>query len=76
MLNYSKKVEENGTILFEAYSLKMYESYPEVKAFYNWMDSLNEEDFRYIELGEEDGDISTKGLNYELIDVHTTVEVW
>lgn len=58
---------------FEMCDVKMYESYPEVAAFYKFLDSLDQDDFRYYEIGEEEGDISSQGLNIDLIYTRTEV---
>ena len=40
---------------------KWYDSYPEVQAVESLLDMLQDDDYGFIRLGEEDGDIDRKG---------------
>ena len=44
---------------------KWYDSYPEVQAVENLLDMLQDEDYGFIRIGEEDGDIDRKGYTSE-----------
>lgn len=61
------------SIYFEMHDTKMYESYPDIEEFYSFLDSLEDEDFKYYEIGEEEGDISDKGENCDLLYVRTEI---
>jgi len=76
------------TIYFSFYNWKMYGSYTDVARFYAWMeemdDIINEADcnqdkhdlsYGYIEVGEDDGDISTYGSPHDFkIYAHTHID--
>ena len=42
-------------------STKWYDSYPEIRAVESLMDMLQDDDYGFIRLGEEEGDIERKG---------------
>ena len=42
-------------------SVKWYDSYPEIQAIEGMLDDLDEDDYGFIRLGEEEGDIERKG---------------
>ena len=54
---------------------KWYDSYPEIRAIEGMLDELDDDDFGFIRLGEEQGDIESKGMpcDYEMY-TQTTVE--
>jgi hypothetical protein len=58
---------------------KMYESYPDVKEFYAWLDKLDDigegYEYAYVELGEELEDITHRG-SHELIYVSRSIEAY
>ena len=55
-------------------SYKWYDSYPEIKAIEDMLDELDEDDFGFIRLGEEQGDIEQKGYPSEY-DMYTSTTV-
>jgi len=74
LLAFAENELEEEIIYFEAHDIKMYESYPDVAAFYAWLNTLDAEEYKYYELGEEEGDISHRGFAYELLRITTDVE--
>jgi hypothetical protein len=64
---------------FEYSGWKMYESYPDVKEFYGWLDTLDGieegDEYAYVELGEEMEDITHRG-SHELIYVARSIEAY
>ena len=56
-------------------SIKWYDSYPEVRAVEGMLDDLDEDDFGFIRLGEEQGDVEEKGYPSEYdMYISTTVD--
>ncbi len=55
-----KNVEKNA-VMFSFESRKMYGSFPHVSAFRNWLDSLDEKCFRYVEVCEDHDEYIMKG---------------
>lgn len=53
--------EKDDWVLMHFVDVKWYEDFPEVKAVNTFVDTLNEEDFSYHILGEEDGDYTDRG---------------
>ena len=61
------KVSPSGqTYYFEAYA-KWDESYPDVNAVMDVLDNADEEDYYFIRVGEDDGDIDRDGAGDETI---------
>jgi len=60
----SKIHECNGWKLVEFHDVKWYDDYPEVKAvneFIEELEDLNQDDYSYHVLGEDDNDYTSKG---------------
>ena len=74
LLSSAESELDDDVIYFEAHDLKMYGAYPDVAAFYTWLDTLDENDFQYYEVGEDDGDITSRGTNFELLQLCTSVQ--
>ena len=55
-------------------SVKWYDSYPEIQAIEGMLDDLDEDDYGFIRLGEEQGDIEQKGYPSEY-DMYTSTTV-
>ena len=55
-------------------SYKWYDSYPEIRAIENMLDDLDYDDFGFIRLGEDQGDIEQKGCPSEY-DMYTSTTV-
>ena len=54
---------------------KWYDTYPEVQAVESLLDMLQDDDYGFIRLGEEEGDIERKGYPSEYdIYINTSVE--
>ncbi len=53
-------LEGNKTDFYWEYT-KWYDSYPEVRAVESLLDMLQDDDYGFIRLGEEEGDIERKG---------------
>ena len=54
---------------------KWYDSYPEVRAVESLLDMLQDDDYGFIRLGEEEGDIESKGHPSEYnMYTNTTVD--
>ena len=53
---------------------KWYDTYPEVQAVESLLDMLQDDDYGFIRLGEEEGDIETKGHPSEY-DMYTNTSV-
>ena len=53
---------------------KWYEGYPEIRAIEDMLDDLDEDDFGFIRLGEDQGDIEQKGYPSEY-DMYTSTTV-
>lgn len=53
---------------------KWYDSYPEVQAIEGMLDELDDDDFGFIRLGEDQGDIESKGMPSEY-DMYTSTTV-
>ena len=58
---YLKKDDTDGAIAYYWDSLKWYSDYPDVRFVENFLDSLDEEEYYLIRLGESDGDTEIKG---------------
>ena len=59
---------------FHWYDTKWYDTYPEVQAIENLLDMLQDDDYGFIRLGEEEGDIESKGYPSEY-DMYTNTSV-
>ena len=55
-------------------SIKWYDSYPEIQAIEGMLDDLDEDDYGFIRLGEDQGDIEPKGYPSEY-DMYTSTTV-
>ena len=55
-------------------SVKWYDSYPEIQAIEGMLDDLDEDDYGFIRVGEEDGDVEHKGYPSEY-DMYTSTTV-
>jgi hypothetical protein len=55
-------------------SIKWYDSYPEIQAIEGMLDDLDEDDYGFIRLGEDQGDIEQKGCPSEY-DMYTSTTV-
>ncbi len=61
MLSEGAELAEGSKTDFSWESTKWYDSYPEVQAVESLLDMLQDDDYGFIRLGEEDGDIERKG---------------
>ena len=75
MLSHGAKEtkKENKTDFYWEYT-KWYDSYPEVRAVESLLDMLQDDDYGFIRLGEEDGDIERKG-DPPCYDMYTNTSV-
>lgn len=56
-------------------SIKWYDERPDIRAIEDMLDELDDDDFGFIRLGEEQGDIENKGMPYDYeMYTQTTVE--
>ena len=67
-------LEGNKTDFYWEYT-KWYDSYPEVRAVESLLDMLQDDDYGFIRLGEEEGDIDRKGYpgDYDMY-VQTSID--
>lgn len=65
--------EENGIIQFHAEEIKWYESYEEVVIIHKLMDSMEEDDYQFIRVGEDMSDIEELG-SYSF-DIYVTRQI-
>ena len=67
----------DGTLsYFTAEGLKMYTSYPEVEAFYDWLDKvILPKNFHYIEAGEDIDDVTNIGELNHTVDTELYAQV-
>ena len=77
--NLDKMLSEGATLGKEKTDFtweytKWYDSYEEVRAVEGLMDMLQEDDYGFIRLGEEEGDIESKGCPSEY-DMYTNTTV-
>lgn len=67
-------IDEDANRVIVGYaSLKMYDSYPNVAAFYaflKYLDEVESGDYSYIEIGEEANDITERGNGGDLYVSH------
>jgi hypothetical protein len=67
MLNDATQDEEGNVLLLAAG--KWYDGYTDVDAVMSFIRSLDWEDYRYIRVGEERGDVEEDGSFYEAFDL-------
>lgn len=60
-IDFNQESTCNGSTLFIAQCLKWYDSFPEIRHLIEWMDSLDDEEYAFIRLGEDDGDTEYRG---------------
>jgi hypothetical protein len=65
------KKKKDWTLVFIS-CVKWYEEYPEVKAVDNFVDTLDEDDYAYHILGEENDDYTHKGTWETPFDIRMT----
>ena len=71
------ELEESDGIYFYSYvALKMYDSYPEVEEFQNWLNTLKDKEipYEYIRLGESYDDVEKQGDVLDYMYVHRSIE--
>lgn len=64
---------EEDVILFYAEEVKWYDSYSDVQAIENIIQSMDEENYQFIRIGEEPGDIEERGSAYLSLYTSTTI---
>ena len=71
----SDAAEEGNKTDFHWEHTKWYDSYPEVQAVESLLDMLQDDDYGFIRLGEEEGDIERKGYpgEYDMY-INTSVD--
>jgi hypothetical protein len=69
----SERIDKVKTDFYWEYT-KWYDSYPEVKAVERLLDMLQDNDYGFIRLGEEYGDIERKGYP-DYYDMYTNTSV-
>ena len=73
--NLDKMLSEGATLGKEKTDFtweytKWYDTYPEVQAVENLLDMLQDDDYGFIRVGEEEGDIESKGTPKRIRYVH------
>ena len=68
------KFDKGNYVIYQINSIKWYESYPEIVSIVKFLDQLNDEDYGFIRLGEENDDIEYKGSPYDF-DMYVNKEV-
>ena len=69
----AERIDEAKTDFYWEYT-KWYDTYPEVRAVESLLDMLQDDDYGFIRLGEEQGDIEQKGYPSEY-DMYTSTAV-
>jgi len=64
-IDFNQKSTCNGSTLFIAQCLKWYDSSPEIRHLIKWMDSLDDEEYTFIRIGENWDDIERRGGYYD-----------
>ncbi len=67
---------EDGKTDFYWEHTKWYDSYPEVRAVESFLEMLQDDDYGFVRLGEEEGDIERKGDPHEYNMYVNTVVDW
>jgi len=66
--------EENEIVSFKWEWVKWYDSYTVIQKTKNFLNSLEEEDYAFLRIGEEEGDIERKGSPSEF-GIYTTTDI-
>ncbi len=59
--DFTRKSIKDNLVMFSFESRKMYAGYDDVSTFHDWLDSLNEECYKYIEVCEDHDEHIIKG---------------
>lgn len=59
------QIKESERIVFFHYSVKWYPSYPDVAIIENWLESLEDNEYALMELGEDYSDVRMSGDCFE-----------
>lgn len=57
--------ESDGTLYFRIESWKWYDSYPEIREIESWFESMADDEFGAMRMGEDDDDNQTWGQPYD-----------
>jgi hypothetical protein len=69
-----KRTDEGDCINFSVTDIKWYDTYPEVQVIECYLDSLNEEHYRFIRVGQDNGDIVDEGYLDDDRHVNVTID--
>ena len=65
LLSFDLAGRSEGCRLWIATTLKWYDSYPDIDHLVQWLRSLNDEDYRFLRIGEDIGDTEDLGSFYD-----------
>ena len=63
LLSFAEKKRYNTAYIYQWDWMKWYDQFPEVKWIEDFINPLDLEEFRFLRIGEENGDIDFRGYN-------------